>query len=116
MQLETGMSINRYFPAIGTAGLLRALVSGNKRVPRPPPRIKEMTRGITYLLEQIAAVGPKLPSFRHTPRARFAILHEPIPVRERGACGRMQNRAPSRLEPRGTAPLRSIARQQRPTS
>src|SRR5262249_36308380 len=62
MQLETGMSINRNFPAIGTAGLLRDLVSGNKRVPRPPPRIKEMTRGITYLPEQIAAVGPKLPT------------------------------------------------------
>jgi hypothetical protein len=28
MQLETGISINRYFPAIGTAGLLRDLVSG----------------------------------------------------------------------------------------
>ena len=28
MQLEIGMSIRRYLPAIGTAGLLRDLVSG----------------------------------------------------------------------------------------
>src|SRR3954451_24452508 len=46
MQFEIGMSINRYFPAIGTAGLLRDLVSGKRRVPRPPPRISEMTRGM----------------------------------------------------------------------
>src|SRR3954462_4305898 len=46
MQLETGISINRYLPAIGTAGLLRDLVSGKRRVPRPPPRISEMTRGM----------------------------------------------------------------------
>src|SRR4051794_40733935 len=50
MQLDTGMSISRYLPAIGTAGLLRDLVSGNSRVPRPPPRISEMTRGIAPLL------------------------------------------------------------------
>ena len=49
MQLDTGMSISRYLPAIGTAGLLRDFVSGNSRVPRPPPRINEMTRGITLL-------------------------------------------------------------------
>src|SRR5947207_9654930 len=50
MQFDTGMSISRYLPAIGTAGLLRDLVSGNSRVPRPPPRISEMTRGIAPLL------------------------------------------------------------------
>ena len=50
MQFDTGMSISRYFPAIGTAGLLRECVSGNSRVPRPPPRINEMTRGMTLLL------------------------------------------------------------------
>src|SRR3954469_14850716 len=46
MQFEIGMSIRRYLPAIGTAGLLRDLVSGKSRVPRPPPRISAMTRGI----------------------------------------------------------------------
>ena len=39
-QLEIGMSMSRYFPATGTAGLARSLVSGNSRLPRPPPRIK----------------------------------------------------------------------------
>src|SRR5271157_1074649 len=50
MQLDTGISMSRYFPAIGTAGLLRDLVSGNRRVPRPPPRISETTRGMKPLL------------------------------------------------------------------
>src|SRR5258705_3234014 len=34
-----GMSISRYLPAIGTAGLERCSVSGNRRDPRPPPRM-----------------------------------------------------------------------------
>src|SRR4051812_765753 len=49
IQLDTGISISRYFPAIGTAGLLRDLVSGKRRVPRPPPRISETTRGMKPL-------------------------------------------------------------------
>lgn len=44
-QLEIGMSMSRYFPATGTAGLARSLVSGNSRLPRPPPRIKLSTWG-----------------------------------------------------------------------
>src|SRR5205823_4409563 len=43
MQLEIGMSIRRYLPATGTAGLERCLVSGWRRVPRPPPRIRLRT-------------------------------------------------------------------------
>src|SRR5262245_24541167 len=43
MQLLIGMSISRYLAPIGTAGLLRASVSGNSRVPRPPPRMTAMT-------------------------------------------------------------------------
>src|SRR5688572_6459116 len=43
MQLEIGMSISRYLPATGTAGLARSLVSGYSRVPRPPPRIRLST-------------------------------------------------------------------------
>ena len=49
MQFDIGISISRYLPAIGTAGLLRDLVSGNSRVPRPPPRISEITRGVITL-------------------------------------------------------------------
>src|SRR5438874_12436005 len=43
MQLEIGISTNRYLPASGTAGLARSLVSGNKRVPCPPPMITDNT-------------------------------------------------------------------------
>src|SRR5262245_44254692 len=39
MQLLIGMSTRRYFPASGTAGLARSLVSGKSRVPAPPPMI-----------------------------------------------------------------------------
>ena len=39
MQLETGISISRYFPANGTAGLERYFVSGYNREPLPPPSI-----------------------------------------------------------------------------
>src|SRR5690349_3099806 len=38
-----GMSIRRYFPAIGTAGFERILVNGCKRVPLPPPIITPRT-------------------------------------------------------------------------
>jgi len=43
MQLEIGISTNRYLPAIGTAGLLLLRVNGYKRVPAPPPRITAIT-------------------------------------------------------------------------
>src|SRR5450759_4888578 len=39
IQLLMGMSIRRYLPAIGTAGLERSLVSGYSRLPFPPPII-----------------------------------------------------------------------------
>ena len=38
-QLLIGMSISRYLPPIGTAGFERRCVSGNSRVPWPPPRM-----------------------------------------------------------------------------
>src|ERR1700679_3609902 len=43
MQWEIGMSTSRYLPASGTAGLARSLVSGNRRVPWPPPMMTERT-------------------------------------------------------------------------
>ncbi len=43
MQLLIGMSISRYLPPMGTAGFERAMVSGNRREPRPPPRMIAMT-------------------------------------------------------------------------
>jgi len=39
MQLEIGMSTNRYFPAIGTAGFERLSVSGASLDPWPPPKM-----------------------------------------------------------------------------
>src|SRR5437773_10131309 len=43
MQLEMGISTNRYLPASGTAGFARSFVNGNSRVPCPPPMITEST-------------------------------------------------------------------------
>src|SRR5262245_18756892 len=69
MQLLMGISMRRYCPATGMAGLLRALVSGNNRVPRPPPRIRHNADDVmgeplnpfeTYRLR----VGDTLPSRR----------------------------------------------------
>src|SRR5947208_13765132 len=42
-QLLIGMSMRRYLAPIGTAGFERWWVSGNNRVPRPPPRINVST-------------------------------------------------------------------------
>lgn len=39
MQFEIGISTNRYFPAIGTAGFDLLSVKGYKRDPCPPPKI-----------------------------------------------------------------------------
>src|SRR5256885_16044151 len=46
MQFEIGTSTRRYLPASGTAGLARSRVSGNSRVPAPPPRMTASTRFI----------------------------------------------------------------------
>src|SRR5437762_14110459 len=43
MQLEIGMSTNRYLPASGTAGFARSLVNGKSLVPAPPPIITDST-------------------------------------------------------------------------
>src|SRR3954465_11375084 len=43
MQFEIGISTRRALPASGTAGLERSRVSGNRRVPCPPPMMMERT-------------------------------------------------------------------------
>src|SRR5437660_11094408 len=43
MQLERVKSMMRYRPPKGTAGLARSRVSGSRRVPLPPARIKVRT-------------------------------------------------------------------------
>ena len=50
MQLEIGMSTIRYFPASGTAGLLRSFVSGYKRLPAPPPMMIASVLSVTLLV------------------------------------------------------------------
>jgi hypothetical protein len=52
IQLEMGISTMRYFPPKGTAGFEREPVSGNKRVPFPPPSMIDKTSVIFYLLEK----------------------------------------------------------------
>ena len=42
MQLEIGISTNRYLPAIGTAGLLLVAVNGYNLEPAPPPKITDI--------------------------------------------------------------------------
>src|SRR6516165_6081105 len=54
MQLLIGMSIRRYLPATGTAGLLRSWVGGYSRVPRPPPRMRLRT----LCMESLAGTDP----------------------------------------------------------
>ena len=43
MQLEIGMSIRRYLPPSGTAGLARIPVRGERRDPAPPPMMIVVT-------------------------------------------------------------------------
>src|SRR4029077_14845192 len=46
-QLLIATSTSRYLPPIGTAGLERCCVSGNSRLPWPPPRIIARTSVLT---------------------------------------------------------------------
>jgi hypothetical protein len=50
MQLLMGISIRRYWPAIGTAGFERNFVRGYRRAPRPPPM---MTARISFVFEDM---------------------------------------------------------------
>src|SRR5687768_12197619 len=85
MQLETGTSIRRYFPASGTAGLARSLVSGKSRVPAPPPRITASIFSIRKREEEVgkrrrhdAKVGPRPRQAKHIPPHRgSASTHSP---------------------------------------
>src|SRR3990172_1566552 len=56
--LLIGMSIRRNLPPIGTAGLARYLVSGQSRVPWPPPRIAVMTFRMTASLRALTLCRP----------------------------------------------------------
>src|SRR5437762_11261262 len=45
-QLLIGISTIRYLPPIGTAGFARSFVSGNNRVPAPPPMMIASVRSV----------------------------------------------------------------------
>ena len=55
IQFEIGISTNRYFPAIGTAGLDLFSVSGYNRDPWPPPKmiLKTLLFIISYLIKDL---------------------------------------------------------------
>src|SRR5262245_35714866 len=59
-QLLIGMSISRYLPPMGTAGLLRCSVSGASREPRPPPRMIPRTSSIAAAFWHARAPGASL--------------------------------------------------------
>jgi hypothetical protein len=48
-QLEMGISINLYFPAIGTAGFDLWLVNGANLLPAPPPNMRQIIFIIYYI-------------------------------------------------------------------
>src|SRR5919197_3913130 len=82
MQFDMGTSTSRYLPPRGTAGFERASVSGERRVPAPPPRITARMFG---LFGDITAHHPdclldwerdehrlKGPPFQARPAAKFS--------------------------------------------
>src|SRR5690606_7108578 len=94
MQLEMGMSTSRYLPASGTAGLARSLVSGNSRVPAPPPMITDSTRLVSTLTFVPIAAMASLPET--CPRCA-AVPHSAFAYTPRAARGR--NIVPRRRTP-----------------
>src|SRR6185503_13775458 len=76
MQLEMGMSTNRYLPASGTAGLARSRVSGNNRVPCPPPMMMESTLLVLvdmrtpFAIQEILSCGTSPPLYNLSARRR----------------------------------------------
>src|SRR4051795_8633711 len=59
MQFEIGMSTSRYLPASGTAGFDRSLVSGNSRLPAPPPMITARTFTV-FGADRFCPISPRL--------------------------------------------------------
>src|SRR5580704_12798457 len=79
MQLEMGISMIRYFPAKGTAGLERCCVRGSRRVPFPPPSTKPTIFCIPFLsairaaIDAVATSAGKVAADRS--RLRFDLSH-----------------------------------------
>ena len=60
IQLLIGISTSLYLPAIGTAGLLLASVSGNNLVPDPPPNITATVEFVIVSISVNFRVGKKI--------------------------------------------------------
>src|SRR5260221_9207115 len=91
-QLLMGMSISRYLPAMGTAGLERWTVSGNRREPRPPPRITLRT--------SFMRCSPAAPPILARGRRRVS----PLPARRASTLVRCPGDRRHRPPPRGRPP------------
>src|SRR5882757_1481145 len=94
-QLLMGMSMRRYLPPIGTAGFERLRVSGNRRVPRPPPRMIARTSSMALPLSH-GTPGPA--------KAGTKLQENPDKNPRRGgthfaarACGHAAAKTPGRL-------------------
>src|SRR5215203_7083911 len=83
MQFETGMSMSRYLPPSGTAGFERKSVSGDRRVPAPPPRITARIFGLfgamahtfpAFIGKPIkASIDPKHARFKRARRVKSSL-------------------------------------------
>src|SRR5215208_2674765 len=96
MQFETGMSMSRYLPPSGTAGFERNSVSGDRRVPAPPPRITARMFGLFGAMAHTfpvlfgkpinASIDPKRRAFQAcAARLRFSYCYKRMFVRGRTA-------------------------------
>src|SRR5436190_4560286 len=95
MQLEIGISTRRYFPASGTAGLERSLVSGKRRLPAPPPIITASTLLVLGDIRLPCVWLTTIPFLRRSrPPLYLALLEKGKrqPIRIKSGCGKVGNR------------------------
>src|SRR5258708_22219505 len=115
-QLLMGMSISRYLPAMGTAGLERCTVGGNRGEPRPPPRITLRTsfmRALSGLLRPFwhADGGACPPCLRAARRLWYAAqVTDDTALRPEGALPPAVVARPSALRRLGAGAWHVLAR------
>src|SRR4051812_4571801 len=88
MQFDTRISMRRYFPPRGTPGFARRRVSGNKRLPTPPPKMIATTSFMS-----IVSFPPK--------------SHSELREKYNGACRLRQSKSGSNGAQRGKFVLRT---------
>src|ERR1039457_6447206 len=80
MQFEIGMSTSRYLPASGTAGLERSFVSGNSRVPWPPPMMTQRTALVLSDWRPVCDISQMLRECNVVPRVRASNGFAPVEI------------------------------------